>query len=146
MPEQKSEKNDKDSNFEEKLPLEEHPSFEENEGSNENFLEEIILIEESYCLACDSILKFSSSLICAECLEHESDILSKMINLSHSPKTIFVNPDADLDHSSDIATEDEDEDEDEEEEIFEEEISEEDFSYDEKIKSTLHSLLNEEDE
>jgi len=122
--------------------------FNEDDSSDDDFkfdsnkLEEVILIKESYCLACDSLLKSYSSLICHDCLGESVDVLSQMIENSNSEKkTIFVDPlyyNKYLEDIESVAEEMEDE-------VLEDEVSNEDVeaSFDYRMRRTLKNLLCE---
>jgi hypothetical protein len=127
--------------------LNEGDSSDDDFKFDSNKLEEVILVKESYCMACDSPLKSYSSLICHDCLGDSVDVLSRMIETSDDEKkTIFVDPSYYNKHLEDI--EEEMEDEVFEDEISEDEISNEDVeaSFDYRMRRTLKNLLCEMDD
>lgn len=104
-------------------------------------LEEIIIINESYCMACDSPLRTYSSLICPECLEESADLLSTIASLEEIDsisKTIFIDPDY-------CCLQSEDDIEAQEQEVLEEEdlLIEKELPHDKKVKLQLNLLIED---
>lgn len=106
---------------------------------SDNNYEEILLIKESYCMACESPLKSYNSLICHDCLDDSVDLLVEMIDTSKDNKKqmfIEVLDEIILDKDIDCV----------EKEIIEEEADDDENnnkSFDYRIKKTLKNLLCE---
>lgn len=106
---------------------------------SDNNYEEILLIKESYCMACESPLKSYNSLICHDCLDDSVDLLAEMIDISkNSKKQMFVEVLDEINLDKDIECI--------EKEILEEEVEDDENnnkSFDYRIKKTLKNLLSE---